>query len=70
MLLLTLRHLTGNPNSLCISLLPHKYELQSKPLAGHQWLTPVILDTWEAEFGRIVVVGWPGQIVPETPSPK
>jgi hypothetical protein len=28
---------------------------------GHQWLTPVILATWEAEIWMIVVPGWPGQ---------
>jgi hypothetical protein len=27
--------------------------------AGHQWLIPIILATWEAEIGRIPV---PGQI--------
>jgi hypothetical protein len=30
----------------------------------------VILATWEAEVGRIEVPGQPGQIAPETPSPK
>jgi hypothetical protein len=24
-------------------------------VAGHQWFTPVILDIWEDEIGRIVV---------------
>jgi hypothetical protein len=33
-------------------------------------LTSGILTTWEAEIGRIVVQGQPGQIVCETPSPK
>jgi hypothetical protein len=31
---------------------------------------PVILDTWEAEIGRIMVQDQPRQIVTETPSPK
>jgi hypothetical protein len=26
-------------------------------VAGHQWLTPVILATWEAEIRRIMVRG-------------
>jgi hypothetical protein len=34
----------------------------------HQWLTPVILDTWEVE--RIVLWGQAGQIVLEASSPK
>jgi hypothetical protein len=41
-----------------------------KILAGHQWLTPVILATWKAEIERIKVQGQPEQIVSETPSPK
>jgi hypothetical protein len=38
--------------------------------AGLRWLTPVILVTWEAEIGRIVIGAQPGQIVHETLSPK
>jgi hypothetical protein len=34
-----------------------------------QWLTPIILCTWEAEIGRIMVQGQPGQIVPR-PHPQ
>jgi hypothetical protein len=33
------------------------------------WYTPVILTTWEAEFRRLVVQGWPRQKGSETPSP-
>jgi hypothetical protein len=36
-----------------------------KPIrAGHQWLTPIIPATQEAEIRRIVVQSQPGQIVP------
>jgi hypothetical protein len=38
--------------------------------AGHQWLTPVILATQEAEIRRITVWSQPGQIVHETLSWK
>jgi hypothetical protein len=31
---------------------------------------PVILAVWEAEIRRIVVLGYPGQTVCETPSPE
>jgi hypothetical protein len=31
------------------------------------WLTLVILALWEAEIGRLVIQGQPGQIVLETP---
>jgi hypothetical protein len=36
---------------------------QKQLLAGHQWLTPVILATQEAEIRRIEVQSQPGQIV-------
>jgi hypothetical protein len=38
--------------------------------AGHQWLTPVILATQEAEMGRSQVKSQPRQIVHETLSQK
>jgi hypothetical protein len=38
--------------------------------AGHQWLTPVIRVSWEAEIRRMEVWYHPGQIVHKTPSPK
>jgi hypothetical protein len=36
--------------------------------AGFQWCTPVILATWEAEIGRIMIWGQSGQNIQETPS--
>jgi hypothetical protein len=40
------------------------------PKAGHLWLTPVILDTQEAEIRRIELQSQPRQIVSETLSWK
>jgi hypothetical protein len=39
-------------------------------LAGHLWLIPVILATWEADIRRITVQGQFWQIVGKIPSPK
>jgi hypothetical protein len=38
--------------------------------ARHQWLTPIILATWEVESGRIEIQGQPWQRVHKTTSPK
>jgi hypothetical protein len=43
---------------------------KNKNITGRQWLTPVILATWEAEIGRTEVQDQPKQIVHKTPSPK
>jgi hypothetical protein len=38
--------------------------------SGCWWLTPVILDTWEAEIRSVLVGGQPKQIVHESLFPK
>jgi hypothetical protein len=38
--------------------------------AGHRWLTPVILATWEVEISRITVLGQLREVVCETLSRK
>jgi hypothetical protein len=55
-----------------VERLPSKSEaLSSNPSkVGCQWLTPVILDTQEAEIRRIEVQSQPWQIVCKTLSPK
>jgi hypothetical protein len=39
-------------------------------MTGCPWLMPVMLTTWEAEIGTIMVHGQPRQIVREILSPK
>jgi hypothetical protein len=48
----------------------NKFLINLKKQARCQWLTLVILATWEAKIGRIKVQGQPRQIVLKTPSPK
>jgi hypothetical protein len=43
---------------------------KSTAVVRHQWLTPVILATWEAEIRRIKFQGQPRQIVHKSPSTK
>jgi hypothetical protein len=43
-----------------------KIKQNPRSLAGHWWLTPVILATQEAEMRRIMVQSQPGQIVFKT----
>jgi hypothetical protein len=51
------------PYSALYSLTSRICLLKRQPVAEHQWLTPVILATQEAEIRRILV-----QVVCETPS--
>jgi hypothetical protein len=39
-------------------------------VAGHVWLTPIILATQEAEIRKIIIQSQPGQIICETLSQK
>jgi hypothetical protein len=36
--------------------------VRARGRAGHQWFMHVILATWEAEIGRIIVQGYPRQV--------
>jgi hypothetical protein len=47
-----------------------KIILKIRQIAGHQWLTPIILVIWEAKIRRIVVEGQPRQTVIKIPPPK
>jgi hypothetical protein len=44
--------------------------LKNRIAGGHQWLTPIILATQEAEIRRIKFGSQPGQTVPKTLSQK
>jgi hypothetical protein len=46
------------------------WEVNKREDTRRLWLTSVILATWEAEIGRIVVAGQPEQILCETLFPK
>jgi hypothetical protein len=39
----------------------YKTEIKSIPYSRHQWLTPVILATWEVEIRKIEVSSQPGK---------
>jgi hypothetical protein len=43
------------------------YYRKDKEVIRHWWLTPIILATWKAKIGRIVVLSQPRQKVFETP---
>jgi hypothetical protein len=42
------------------------FSLKKNFRGGHQWLTPIIIATQEAEIRRITIQGQPGQIVRQT----
>jgi hypothetical protein len=50
-------------------LSPGNLKIKIQTTAGHQWLTSIILATWEVDIERIAVQGQLGQIVHET-TPK
>jgi hypothetical protein len=52
-----------NTLEVCFTLLCSASWLKTQPLAGRQWLTPVILATQEAEIRRIMVQSQPQAIV-------
>jgi hypothetical protein len=53
-----------------LSFLIFKTEIITVFMAGHQWLTPVILSTQETEIWRIADRSQPGQIVHKALSQK
>jgi hypothetical protein len=58
---------------LCHTLPPWtvtKWSFKNTNLAWSQWLTLIILATWETETRSIMVQSQPGQIVQETPTSK
>jgi hypothetical protein len=59
-----------NQLEMYISVFGHNLDIRLSFLAGHQWLTRVILAILEAEIRRMLVWGQPRQIVQETPISK
>jgi hypothetical protein len=51
-----------------ISIFIKKVQIKTTMSAGHKWLTPVIIATWEVEIGRIKVRGQSKQKVLKTSS--
>jgi hypothetical protein len=63
---MNVQHL-GNHKRWSVLLVGYSGAIKSHCLARHQWLTPVILATQEAEIRRMAVQSQPGQIVPLDP---